>query len=127
MTKLYHAILEIEGHPNGKDARRFLSTLEDIRRSSIEGNNVIAAINTQEDMQPTRVQHYGYNYKCEPNCPHESASYGILRYFGIELVIEGDVAIGEVYKPNTYSRLDICGYDIPYTAERNDMTMVKVV
>jgi len=124
LLNTYHAILEIEGHYRGKDGQRLIATLEDIQRSSIEGKDIIA-IHYHEE--PTKVIHYGYNYLCRDHCQHEPASYGIYRYFNVTIIVDGELSNPFVkLQPNNYSRLEICGHDMPYTGERREMLKVEI-
>ena len=123
MTTVFSAILEIEGDKNPeKDARRYLSTLEQIRHSIIDGHSVIDVIGiyqgTDKDNGPCRVKHFRYNYLCKDGCDHKPAPYGILRYFGLSIVLDGDIDIGNIYKPDPYSELHLCGKALPYTGKR---------
>lgn len=130
-TKLYSAILEIEAHANGgkKDVDRFLFSIADIRQSTIAGCPVIAVLDKSEAVPAeVSVPHFGYNILCQNDCKHELASYGILRYFGVYLIMDCDQDIlGNVYKPNSYSQLTICGVEKPFDGNRWDMPKAEPV
>lgn len=118
MTTVFSAILEIEGHENPeKDARRYLSTIEQIRHSVIDGHSVIDVMVDHQDRE-CRVKHFRYNYLCKDGCDHKPAPYGVLRYFGLSIVLDGDTDIGNIYKPDPYSELHLCGKTLPYTGKR---------
>lgn len=121
---IYSAILEIEGHANGglKDSRRYLNSIADLRQVKIQGHDIIGVITTSSD-EPTKVKHFDFNYTCGNNCTHEPASYGVLRYFGLYLVVdvaEGARLFGE-YQINSFSRLTVCGYEKPFDGERKEL------
>lgn len=129
-AQVYNAILEIEGHANGKDADRYLRTLSDIRQSAINSHTVVDVITKDDTLSnDCRVKHFRYNYSCGDNCKHEPAPYGILRYFGVYVVLDGEgdkmPEAGDIYKPNPYSELTLCGFTILQPLDRR-MELRKV-
>jgi len=124
MTAVFSAILEIEAtQTKRKDAGRYERTLERIRHSIIEGHDVAGVIVDAND-DKCRVNHFRYNYLCKDGCDHKPSPYGVLRYFGLSIVLGGDIDIGGIYKPNQYAELSLCGKDLPYTGERYAMPEV---
>lgn len=128
----YNTILEIEAHANGgrHDIDRFLKAIEDLRHSSINTHAVQDVITTTND-EPMLVKHFGYDYKCKVACNHTLPPYGVKRYFGVSLVIQGynrpeafHFLFG-TYKINDFARIDICSYTSPYTGERKELQKIK--
>ena len=91
MISTLSAILEIAGHPNGKDRRRKLDTLADLRKAIINGHKVLSVIDVDYyNTEPTTIPHYGHDYRCINGCTHDPLPWGVKRYFGIYLVVSGD-------------------------------------
>lgn len=124
------AILEIEGQPNGKDGQRYLNVVAKLNNSSVNGSKILHII-TQHDDEPCRVKHYGYDFRCSNGCNHELASYGILRYFGVTLIIEhdpqNDANLFGTYQIDNNSHLIISGHTIPEDHEYNELKKIDDV
>ena len=91
VAAIYGAILEIAGHPNGKDERRYFNVLEQLRASQIGTYKVIGVIPSDEALEPVTVPDFGHDYRCQCGNPEP---WGVRRYFGIKLVIEGEPDTG---------------------------------
>jgi hypothetical protein len=122
MIHEYNAILEIKGDYRGRDGQRLLDVLNHLRKSTIEGKQ-IEIIHHYDPSEPCRVSHFRYSYLCKDVCPHELEPYGVNRYFGINLFVDGELSdIGMILKPTSDSELTICGHIVPYDGERTDLT-----
>ena len=122
---VYDAILEVlsSGNEDKKRVQRLLDTITDIRNGTIEGKPVAAVFRTNTD-QPMFVRHFRYDRRCEYGCAHAETLNGVWRYFGIILIIAGDIEIRHIYKPNSYSELNLYGKEAPFGGKRHTLPRV---
>ena len=109
-------ILEIAGHPQGKDLPRYMSALNRLKESSIGKHRIIGVAHISRNEPPCRVPGFGHNYQCDDKCICKVQPYSVLRYFGIVFWVIGDppLSLLKTYKLTEYARIDICGKDGPY-------------
>ena len=129
MPSILFGILEVAGHPNGKDARRALDALQDLRAATLNGHDVLAVIDTYNGAEPTHIEHYGYSYLCTDGCDHEDLSWGVERYFGINLVVSGDWDIATYplrYWVNSHAQIVVVGKTGIHAGKRNALEEVQL-
>ena len=122
MTSTLFGILEIAGHYRGKDARRKITALQCLRTATINGHDILTVIDTEQGVEPTTVDHYGYDYRCEGGCNHEPLPWGVKRYFGIHLVVSGDwdmLTYPLLYWVNPNAQIAVVGKALPHDGPRN--------
>jgi len=127
MVSILNVILECAGHYRGKDIQRKLAAIEDLRKSTLNGHDVLAVI-VQQREQPTHTPHFGHDYRCASHCEHDPLPWGVKRYFGITLVVSGDwdmVNYPLRYWVNSNCQIDVTGEILPYEEKRRELREVK--
>ncbi len=124
-------ILEIAAHAKGgkRDFDRLTRALAELDRKALDGANVLRVHCCQEN-EPCNVPHFGHSALCGEPCRHEPEAWGVLRYFGVELLIHGDVDLMNVpqaYRVNDHAQFVPCGIlTVPFS-ETGDFTRLERV
>lgn len=121
------AILEIAGHPNGKDIPRYLTALDNLKKGQIGNYPVLAVAYINPNEAPCRVPGFGHNYRCGNDCICDVQPYSVLRYFGLRFWVEGDFPLDllTTVKLTEYARLDICGKERSYEPGHLSLKEIK--
>lgn len=111
-------ILEIEGQANGRDFPRYQRAFRDLNRTQLDGVSVLHVHHCQhEACNPCKVPHFGHSALCGEPCCREAAPWGVLRYFGLELLVTGEVdmmKVPQAYRINENSQFVPCGVCQPF-------------
>jgi len=129
-TTRLSCILEILGHPNGKDGNRKLETLNALRWATLHGHDVLFVVDTQVGEEPRDILHFGYNYRCEASCSHDPEPWGVKRYFGICLIVGGDWDLTSYpldYLVTPRARLSVVIKGTPHLGERHALKPVEEI
>lgn len=93
------------------DSNRFRYALAELATARICDCSVSHVIQTDQGSTPGHVPDFGHDSRCQCDNESDQAAYGVLRYFGITLIVSGSpqLDVFGVYKINDYARLIVCG------------------
>lgn len=101
-----NGIIEVAGEYRGRDWGRLREVVSRLQHGIIQDCRVVFVGQQWDAMTPIQdgmchIPHFGYDYHCEPHCPHDPEPYGVNRYFGFTIVLHGSFAaynLGSAYE-----------------------------
>lgn len=120
MLREFDGYLEILGHPNGKDYMRWERTIQKLRGSKINNQNIAFVFGKHEE--PTTVPHFDHSVYCGEHCSKDPEPWGVKRYFSISLILDSTEEAVETfatYAIDSNSHIIICGVVKSYPTIEN--------
>ena len=102
-------IVEIAGHPNGRDIDRKIAAAAALRQAAI-GEFPVVSVTVEQGEEPTRVPGFGHSYLCKGVCRCNTQPWSVLRYFGFHVTVAGaaDDSVLRRYRLTEHAEVEVC-------------------
>lgn len=127
--RILYGIIEIEGQHRGNDFPRLLKAHRDLNRVALDSAQVLHVHHCRHNQEPCSVPHFGHSALCGEPCHVEALSWGVKRYFGVELLITGEFDLSNIpqaYRINEHAQFIPCGLTEEFSAEGDFQSLERI-